>query len=77
MTDATIIERPIFCEDLKRILGISSTNTLRRQIIAGRVPEPDVQITHKTRYWHRSTLVKAGLIPASQPTPATSPDAPA
>jgi hypothetical protein len=26
------------------------------------VPEPDKKISQKTRYWHRSTLERAGLI---------------
>lgn len=56
------LEIPIFPADLMQILGITHANTLRVQIKAGKVPKPDVQITQKTRYWHRSTLVKAGLL---------------
>ena len=45
-----------------QLLGIRHANTLRTWIKEGRVPEPDVRITQKTRYWHRTTLVKAGLL---------------
>lgn len=48
--------------DLMRLLGISHANTLRRYIADGRVPPPDKKISQKTRYWHRSTLERAGLI---------------
>jgi predicted site-specific integrase-resolvase len=56
------LEVPIFPADLMRLLGISHANTLRRYIKDGKVPEPDKKISQKTRYWHRSTLERAGLI---------------
>lgn len=56
------LEVPIFPADLMRLLGISHVNTLRRYIADGRVPPPDKKISQKTRYWHRSTLERAGLI---------------
>lgn len=77
------LEIPIFPADLMRLLGIKHAGTLLKQIKAGRIPEPDVRITQKTRYWHRSSLIKAKLIQgdpegsASSPNPATSSDAPA
>ena len=44
---------------------------LRLKIKSGQIPEPDVQLTQKTRYWHRSSLVKAGLLSStSSTTPA-------
>lgn len=55
-------EIPIFPKDLMRLLGVTHKNTLRNAIKSGRVPVPDVQITRKTRYWHRSTLVKWGIL---------------
>lgn len=58
------LEIPIFPADLMKVLGITHSNTLRVQIRDGKVPKPDVQISQKTRYWHRSTLVKAGLLQA-------------
>lgn len=65
-------EIPIFQADLMALLGIKHPNTLRLQIKAGRVPGPDVRITQKTKYWHRASLVKAGLLQAeaNPPTPA-------
>ena len=55
-------EIPLFQADVMQLLGIRHANTLRTWIKEGRVPEPDVRITQKTRYWHRTTLVKAGLL---------------
>ena len=63
----TPTDTPIFPADLLRQLGLTHMNTLRSHIKAGRVPQPDVRITQKTRYWHRSTLVQAGLLPPEQP----------
>ena len=69
-------EVPYFAADVMRILGIRHTNTLRLKIKNGAIPKPDVRLSQKLRYWHRDTLVRAGLLtaqsePASQPTPAT------
>ncbi|MFZ2306188.1 MAG: hypothetical protein WAW73_09470 [Rhodoferax sp.] len=58
---------PIFPTDLMRLLGITHANTLRLKIKSGQVPEPDVRLTQKTRYWHRATLVKAGLLMDQKP----------
>ena len=58
----TTTDTPIFPADLMTLLGIKHSNTLRVHIKAGKVPPPDVQLTAKTRYWHRSTLVRAGLL---------------
>ncbi len=62
MTTATN-EPPVFAEELKALLGFAHTNTLRVQIKAGKVPPPDVRISAKTRYWHRETLRRVGLLP--------------
>ena len=58
---------PLFATDLMRLLGIKHPNTLRLKIKSGQIPEPDVKITQKTRYWHRASLVKAGLLAEANP----------
>lgn len=58
----TTADTPIFPRDLMAMLGITHANTLRTHIKAGKVPPPDVQLTQKTRYWWRSTLVRAWLL---------------
>lgn len=72
-------DTPIFPRDLMAMLGITHANTLRTHIKTGKVPPPDVQLTQKTRYWWRSTLVRAGMLPEStnRPTPEASPADPA
>ena len=60
------IESPIFAAELKSLLGITHTDTLRVKIKEGKVPPPDVKLTNKTRYRWRSTLVKAGLLPGDK-----------
>ena len=73
MTDLDI---PIFAADMMRLLGIKHGNTLRVKIRDGVIPQPDVKLSQKSRYWHRATLVKAGLLPppeqANQPSAAAS-----
>lgn len=59
MTDQDV---PLFAADLMRLLGITHANTLRVKIKNGQVPPPDVKLTQKTKYWFRSSLVKAGLL---------------
>lgn len=56
-------EPPVFAEELKALLGLTHSNTLRIKIKEGKVPPPDVRISQKLRYWHRSTLRRAGLLP--------------
>ena len=58
------IEPPVFVRELKSLLGITHTDTLRIKIRDGKVRAPDVKISNKTRYWYRRTLVKAGLMEA-------------
>lgn len=63
---------PVFPADMMKLLGIKHPNTLRIRIKSGQIPEPDVKITQKTKYWFRSSLVKAGLLEeANSPTPVT------
>lgn len=75
----THLEIPYFPADVMRLLGIAHSNTLREYIKSGKVPQPDVQVSKKTRYWHRESLVTAGLLQpqasANLPTAATSPGA--
>lgn len=76
----TLSDQPVFPKDLMEALRIKHPNTLREQIKAGKVPDFDVKITQKTRYWHRSTLVRHGLLPpasASQTNPEASAAVPA
>ncbi len=56
-------EPPVFAAELKALLGFSHTSTLRLKIKEGKVPPPDVRISQKSRYWHRETLRRAGLLP--------------
>jgi hypothetical protein len=70
-------ETPVFPGELRSYLGNLSATTLRDQMRAKRIPPFDKVITQKTRYWHRSTLERAGLLPprqasANPPTPASS-----
>ena len=55
-----IQEIPVFPKDLMAHLNIKG-HALTRLIADRKVPEFDVKLTQKTRYWHRSTLVQAGL----------------
>jgi hypothetical protein len=43
-----------------------SDNALKQLIKTQKIPPFDVFLTQKTRFWHRSTLVKAGLMRDSQ-----------
>ena len=55
-------EIPYYPADVLRLIGAQHMDTLSRKIKDGTVPEPDVRISQKIRYWHRATLVKAGLL---------------
>lgn len=73
MSDIDVAVTP---QQLRDHLGISAT-TLRDHMHAAKIPPFDKVLTRKTRYWHRSTLVRAGLLSAHQelaspPTPASS-----
>ena len=68
MTDQDV---PLFAADLMRLLGITHANTLRVKIKNGQVPPPDVKLSQKTRYWHRATLVRAGLLCNTAPKEQT------
>lgn len=73
---------PIYSKQLCSLLNGMHPSTLREHIKAKKIPDFDVKLTQKTRYWHRSTLIRAGLLrddqaEASQPTPASSDAVPA
>lgn len=59
----TTHEAPVFAPELKALIGVTHSNTLRIKIKEGKVPPPDVRISQKTRYWWPETLRKAGLLP--------------
>jgi predicted site-specific integrase-resolvase len=52
----------VYAHDLRETLGISA-NTLTMWLRQGRIPQPDVKITNRTRYWLRSSLVAAKVLP--------------
>lgn len=59
-------EIPVYPAELMRFLKIEDGGTIRRQMKAGRLPPFDKVLSQKTRYWHRRTLVKAGILPPDQ-----------
>lgn len=56
------LEIPYFIDDIMELLRVKNSETIRKAIKQGRFPPPDVQISRKTRYWHKSTLIKAGIL---------------
>lgn len=53
-------EELISRSDLQRRLDVSS-ETIRRWLRSGTLPEPDVRLSRKTVAWRASTLTKAGI----------------
>jgi hypothetical protein len=51
----------IWRRDLPGVLRVSS-ETIRRWMLAGRIPPPDKRITTRMTGWRRSTLRAAGLV---------------
>lgn len=51
-----IIRRAELCEKLN-----VKTECVRRWIKAGKIPPPDIMITHRTTAWRLSTLQNAGI----------------
>lgn len=47
-------------KDLQAILGVSS-ETIRRWLKTGKLPEPDIKLSHRTSGWNASTLKSAGV----------------
>jgi hypothetical protein len=65
-------------KDLQRALDVSS-ETIRRWLIEGKLPPPDVAVSDQASWWHPVTLERAGFrlwpadpAAASPPTPAAS-----
>jgi hypothetical protein len=50
----------ILRQDLQERLNVTS-NTVRRWMLAGKLPPPDVDLSRKTKGWLLSTLVAAGI----------------
>ena len=63
-TVAEAVTSPVDCvvyrAELCKSLGVVS-ETLRRWMLAGKLPEPDVKLSQKTLGWRLSTLHKAGI----------------
>ncbi|GAA5785088.1 helix-turn-helix transcriptional regulator [Chitiniphilus shinanonensis] len=53
-------DRVIWRQDLMSIFGVTS-ETIRRWLRANRLPEPDVDISNRTKGWRVSTLRAAGI----------------
>ena len=53
-------DRVIWRPDLQQKMGVSS-NTIRRWMIEGKLPPPDVDLSRRTRGWRLSTLHEAGI----------------
>lgn len=53
-------DRVIFRPELQKLLHVSS-ETIRRWLLARKLPTPDVALTRKTVGWKLSTLERAGI----------------
>lgn len=53
-------DRVIFRAELCTMLNVGS-ECVRRWLLAGRIPKPDVAITNRTVGWRLSTLRNAGI----------------
>lgn len=53
-------DRVIFRHELQDLMHVTS-ESVRRWMRAGRLPEPDVAISRKTLGWRLSTLRAAGI----------------
>ena len=53
-------DRVIWRQDIERIMNVGS-ETIRRWMVAGKLPKPDVDISRRTRGWKLSTLRAAGI----------------
>lgn len=60
-------DRVIWRHDLPKLLGVSS-ETVRRYIKEKKLPDPDVDMSRKTRGWRVSTLRAAGINLPYNPT---------
>ena len=53
-------DRVIWRPDLQAKMGVTS-NTIRRWMIDGKLPPPDVDLSRRTKGWRMSTLHAAGI----------------
>lgn len=53
-------ERVIWRRDLELMLNVGS-ETIRRWMVAGKLPRPDINLSRRTRGWKLSTLRSAGI----------------
>lgn len=56
MNEDTLINRV----QIRRFLGVTS-ETIRRWMISGKLPKPDVDLSRRTKAWKLSTLEAAGI----------------
>lgn len=61
-TPNNTIEAPVTAKELQELLKIHP-NTLRLKLKDGTIPQPDVKISTRLRYWKRETLRSIGLLP--------------
>lgn len=54
-------DRLIIRADLARVLGVKSSQTMRRYVAQGKLPPPDKVLSPHAQYWLESTLCKAGI----------------
>ena len=55
-----LVDRVIYRQDLYKAMGVTS-ETLRRWLKEGKMPNADVQLSVRTVGWRLSTLHKAGI----------------
>ena len=54
-------DRVIWRRDLMKMFGVTSSETIRCWMRSGKLPEPDVNLSNRTKGWRLSTLRNAGL----------------
>lgn len=59
-SNSTEPDRVIWRRDLQATAQVSS-ETVRRWLVSGKLPKPDVQISRRTAGWRLSTLRAAGI----------------
>jgi len=59
-TDTASQDKVIWRKDLEQRLNVGS-ETIRRWMVAGKLPKPDVDLSRRTRGWKLSTLRSAGI----------------
>ena len=54
-------DRVIFRRELMSLMGVTSSETIRRWILESNLPKPDVDLSQRTKGWRLSTLRGAGI----------------